>query len=176
MRQSGYDHPTKALASSITSHRISKPETHHSISSTSTLPQQLQGHYPAHPSRCGQSGGPPIRISPREYAVMRTERACEDRSEKRQRKAVGCGDGNHEEGSATGTSPTVPIIPNACSPSSRYSPYTGAETKSGSDGMLDRLLDTRHGVFGIGTLEACRREVESDQASMAKTPQMLQYV
>lgn len=48
--------------------------------------------------------------------------------------------------------------------------------KNDSGGMLDRLLDTRHGVFGIGTLEACRREVESDQASMAKTPHMLLYV
>jgi len=35
--------------------------------------------------------------------------------------------------------------------------------------MLECPLDTRHGVFGIRTLEACPREVESDQASVAQT-------
>jgi hypothetical protein len=50
---------------------------------------------------------------------------------------------------------------------SRHSPNSVAERKCGSYGMLDCPLDTRRGAFGIGTLEACPREVESDQASVA---------
>lgn len=39
--------------------------------------------------------------------------------------------------------------------------------------MLECPLDTRHGVFGLRTLEACPREVESDQASVAQTLHIL---
>lgn len=46
------------------------------------LRQQSQGHCPAHPFQCAQSGGPPIFISQSECAVMRSERPCDDRREK----------------------------------------------------------------------------------------------